>query len=608
MRAPAAPGQLGAIRIVGNRAIASDALAPALALHEAIGDGAAVDPYLLTLDTDRIRAAYIKRGFFAVTVTPSIETARSGVQTVVFTVSEGRRAAARVEIAGLPAELVPGAARSLVALADGAPFDYERYDAAKAPLAALVENAGYARALVRGTVVADPASAVATVRYEVVPGPRCRFGRIEIRGVAHDDLRGAVRARLRFAEGDRYARAALADSEAEIDALGRFSTVRVVADRSGTGADIPVTVELTEASRHEVHLGFGVGVEPITYEARVFGGGSLVPAAAPLITLATDARAAYTVERSDGKVEPKLRLLGSVQRLDLAWPGLRGEIEGGLDYQTVEAYTWTGGHVRIGLASPLGPRWLQARVGWLLQALAFGKFADELMGPAARDALGLGDGTHWVGAYQAAVVADLRDDPIEPHRGVYLAISGALGGSWAGGQATYQQVAPELRGYVPLAGSVLAARARLGEILGDVPPTERYYAGGTTSQRGFSERYLAPRATAAAPGCSDIGESTTVIGGAGLIETSIELRRQLVVVGGVPLGTTVFLDGADVRCRPGALSLGALQWAAGAGVWSKIAGLKVHVDVGYRLNRRELSGGPSAFGNFAWHIGVAETF
>ncbi len=66
-------GQLGEIRIVGNHAIASDALEPALALHEAIGDGAAADPYLLGVDTDRIRAAYLRLGFFAVAVTPAIE-------------------------------------------------------------------------------------------------------------------------------------------------------------------------------------------------------------------------------------------------------------------------------------------------------------------------------------------------------------------------------------------------------------------------------------------------------------------------------------------------------------------------------------------------------
>jgi outer membrane protein assembly factor BamA len=185
----AAAGWLGAIRIVGNRAIASDALESALALHEAIGDGAAVDPYLLGLDTDRIRAAYLRRGFFAVTVTPTVEQ-RGARQVVIFTIAEGRRAVSRVEITGLPPEVAAAAARALVGLGDGEPFDYDAYDAARQPLADLVENAGYAHVRVNGAVTADPGGAIAAVRYAVEPGPRWKAAR---RSVAPSRRRSSPR-------------------------------------------------------------------------------------------------------------------------------------------------------------------------------------------------------------------------------------------------------------------------------------------------------------------------------------------------------------------------------------------------------------------------------
>ena len=615
-RAPRAPDRLGAIRIVGNRAIASDALEPALALHEAIGDAAAADPYLLTLDTERIRAAYVKRGFFAVRVTPSVEAAPSGAQVVVFTVVEGPVARARVAITGLPPEVAPAAARALVELADGAPFNYDAYDAAKAPLGALLEDAGYARADVRASVDADPAGAIATVHYDVAPGPRCRFGAITVTG-ARGDLIAAVRARLRIATGERYSAAALAAAQTDLYELGRFSVVHVLPDRSSDGADVAITVELTEATRHELHAGIGVGIEPSAYEARARGGGSLVPAASPLVTLAADAQVAITFARADSAtpVAPKVRVLGSLQRIDFLRPRLRGEVEGGLDYQTVEAYTWAGVHARLGLASPLGVRWLQARIGWLIEELTFANFASEISSDSrasTRADLGL-EGTHRLGAYQASLVADLRDDPTEPHRGLYVAITASAGTPWAGGDLHYRQVMPEVRGYVAVAGIVIAARARVGAILGatpgDIPVTERYYSGGTSGQRGFSERYLSPRLRGERPGCADAGVSSTVIGGAGLIETGVELRRQLISLGGFPLGTNVFLDGADVTCRPEDLDPMHLQWAAGAGLWGKLAGLKVRTEIGYRLNRPVLFGGPSAFLNdFAWHIGIGETY
>jgi len=624
-RAPAA-GQLGAIRIVGNRAIASDELESALALHEAIGDGAAADPYLLGVDADRIRAAYLRRGFFAVTVTPAVES-RGGPQIATFTVAEGRRAVSRIEITGLPSDVAPAAARARVELGDGAPFDYDAYDAGKQPLAALVQGAGYAHARVDGAVTSDPTGAVAIVRYTVEPGPRCAFGAVRIGPLAvAPDLEAAVRARLPFAPGDRYAPGLLTAAQAEIYAIGRFSSVTVEPDRSSGGPVIDVVVELRPATRHQIHGGGGLGLEPLTYEVRGLAGGGLVPAAYPLVAAAVEARVAVTVPRgasTGGDVQPKLRLLGSLQQIDLLVPRLRGEIEGGFDYQTVEAYTWIGVHVRAGVGAPLGPRWLQARIGWLLEELAFtdiDPLIDSQTDPVAQTArqrLGL-TGSQRIGAYEASLVADLRDERIEPHRGLYAAVTAAVG-RYAGGEPRYLQVTPELRGYLSVGDTVIAVRARAGQILGDVPVTERYFSGGTSGQRGYSERQLAPRAVLTVDGCSDTGQgmpgapaSAIVIGGAGLIETGIELRRRIGSIGGVPVGVNLFLDGADVTCRASDVDPARLRWAVGVGLWGKIAGLKIRTDVGYRLNRKgpdDLSPGTSAFlDDFAWHLGIGETF
>jgi len=662
---------LSAIRIAGNRAIATAALEPALALHEAIADRAAIDPYLLTLDTERIRAAYLKRGFFDAKVTVRLEPAgrpadgaaggadsgsaggagsgsasgagsgaaggadsgsdrgRGGArgeapgnppadprgQVAVFTVVEGRRATTQVEIAGLPPELAPERARALVALDDGAPFDYDLYDAAKQPLRALVEDAGYAHVDVRARVDADPAAAVARVRYEIVPGVRCTFGAIRFTGAAGGALLDAVRARLRFATGDRYSAAALRDSQVEIYEIGRFAMVQVIADRSGGGAIVDVAVELSEANRHEVHGGFGFGFEPATYEPRVRGGGSYVPAALPLLTLGADARVAYTVPNSLelGKPELKTRAVVSAQYLDLFRPRLRGEAEVGADYQTVEAYTWTGEHVRLGLASPLGVPWLSLHIGWVLEHLSFSSLDPVLLSqwvascdPLATDcetaaqALGL-DHPQLRGAYQASLVADLRDSALDPHRGVYLGLPVTAGTPLAGGDLTYLQLTPELRGYLALAGTVIAARVRVGAIRGDVPVTERYYSGGTSGQRGYSDRQLSPKVT------SIDGSASRVVGGAALFETGLELRRPLGTLWAVPLGGNLFLDGGDVTRTVDELDPRHLSWAIGAGLWTRVGGpggIKIRVDVGYRLNRQD----SGTLANFTPHLGIGEAY
>ena len=621
---PTGTDYLDAIRIEGNRAVATGALEPALGLHEAIRDGAAVDPYLLAADTERIRIAYWKRGFFEARVTTRIE--RSGhAQTVVFAVVEGRRAATRVEIAGLPPELALPRDRALVELGDGAPFDYEAYDAGKLALKTAVEDAGYAHVEVPATVLADAAAATATVRYAIAAGVRSRFGAIRVTGTARPQLVTAVRRRLAFATGDRYSTTALERSQAQIYELGRFTTVQLVPDRSG-GETIDVTVELAEANRHEFHAGGGLGAEDGIYELRGRAGYSVVPASHPLLTAAIGLRGALTTP-DFGAIEPKARVLASLQRLDLFLPRVRGELAGGIDYQTVEAYTWTGETARLGLGAPLGPSWLQLHLGWLFQRVDFtlsGEQRDILAAspptcdplappcPTYGERLRITDAAgrtrrQILGAYQASIIADLRDNSLDPRRGAHLDLRATAGTRLAGGRLEYLQLTPELRGYVSLGDVVVAARARVGAILGDVPVTERYYSGGTTGQRGFAPRRLSPIAT----GIVDDQPRSVVIGGAGLIETGVELRRHLGTVWSLPIGANLFLDGGDVTETFEQLDPWNLYWAVGAGLWSKVLGdLKFHIDLGYRLNRTESDplSATTLRSKVAWQIGVGEAY
>src|SRR5262249_36210328 len=184
-------------------------------------DGAAelgADPYQLTGDAARIRTAYLERGYFAVDVQARV--ARSGdAQVAIFTVVEGSRAITALAISGLPLDVGDDQVRAILALRDGAPFDYRTYDDAKPRLIALLENAGYAHARLDAQVIADRAHGRAAVRLAFDPGPRCRFGEVSVDGV-DGVLAGAIRARLAFAPGERYAAAKLADSERAIFGLG----------------------------------------------------------------------------------------------------------------------------------------------------------------------------------------------------------------------------------------------------------------------------------------------------------------------------------------------------------------------------------------------------
>ena len=594
------PGEewLAELRLEGNRSLERDDLVPGLALNRNLDAGRGLDPYQLTVDRDRLRAAYVKAGFFEVSVTPRVDLV--GVeQHVVFVIVEGPRSKLQVEIQGLPPEVPRDKARALVALADGAPFDYDAYDEAKGALLALVENAGYPQVALEAAVVVDKARSVAVARYAFETGPRATFAQVSIDGVAPEsDLAGAIEGRLVFRRGDVYSATALADSQTAIYELGRFSTVRVEPDRTA-GALVPVRVSVTLATRHEIKAGFGLGYDPINVEARVRLGGSYVNAAHPLWSFGADFRPAVTVSHELQDPLYKIRALVSATRMELWRPRVRGELELSADYITVEAYTSKGPRFRAGVSAPLGAKWLTARVGWLIEYLKLTNV--EVIEPA-KTQLRLNEAQRR-GAYELSIVADKRDDSIDPHAGVFAQLRASYGTWLALGALDYLQLIPEVRGYVPLpAGMVLAARARYGVILGQVPVTERYYAGGANSQRGFADRRLSPG--------EPTEDDSVVVGGAALIETGIELRVPIATLAKIPIGTQIFLDGGDVTKTPGELDLldpVHFHWATGAGVYAKLGSVKIRIDVGYRLNRKG-AGEPQAGENFAFHLGVGEAF
>jgi len=593
------PPHVAAIRITGNQALETGTIVPALGLARELDEGRPIDPYVVTQDTNRIRAAYLKLGFFDVRVTPHVEQ-----QRVTFEVVEGRRSTIQLALPGLPPELPESRARELLELYDGTPFDYAAYDAAKPKLVAAIENLGYARVALDASVDADPAAAVAHVVFRVTAGPRCVFGEVQYPTALSPALREAAAGRITFARGERYSHTALEASQASLYELGRFTSVRLVP--AGSGGTVDVKLEASETPRHEVHGGGGVGYEPETYELRLRGGGSYVPEEHPLWALGLDGRVALTTPHNItlDQVEPKLKLLATVQRLDLFRPRLRADIEGGADYQTVEAYTWSGFHGRVGLSSPLGVDWLTGSASWQLEYLTFSDVSKALDAATIQE-LGL-DQPQRRGAFSESLVADGRDDKLDPHDGAYFELRLAEGTRAAGGDLTYFEVVPEVRGYLSLRSTVVAVRARYAAILGDVPVTERFYGGGAYGQRGFSERRLSPFRTGPVDGTLQ----TVVIGGAGQIDTSIDVRQPIFTLG-VPFGLEVFLDGGDVTEKPGDLHPSNLHWATGGGLYADIGGFKLRLDVAYRLNRKE-AGEPSpdsgTFAYFAWHLGLGDAF
>ena len=361
------PGEefLQAIKIEGNKSIDSKDLRAGLALRRVKKLGSSPDPYLVVIDGQRIKGEYLRRGFLEVDVRSRVER-KGDATTVIYTVQEGPRAKTRVMITGLPKDnpKLLEKVRDTLPIKDGEFFAYQPYDEAKERMLGVIEDAGYAHVQLNAHVIADRANHEAIVHLDYQVGPKCKFGTIDISGVG-EELEDAVRARLAFEPGDQYSSAAIAETQRAIYDMRRFSTVSVLPDKSD-GDVVNVRISLARSTRNELTLGGGVGMDPATYEIRARSGYQKIGWPFPLTDFSVDLRPAYAMLRDGGGYEPRIRAMTKLRRIDLFRPFMTGEVEGGYNYLTVEAYTSYGPRARLGLETPVVLKQLRLRGGWVI--------------------------------------------------------------------------------------------------------------------------------------------------------------------------------------------------------------------------------------------------
>jgi outer membrane protein assembly factor BamA len=212
-----------------------------------------------------------------------------------------------------------------------------------------------------------------------------------------------------------------------------------------------------------------------------------------------------------------------------------------------------------------------------------------------------------------SVIRDTRDDLVDPTTGTLLGSDTELAARALGSEVGYLKTFFQAFNFRPLRGAnstVLALGARLGLangfsrqveqdgdtiVVDDIPASERFYAGGDTTVRGFVYERLGTPET--------IDESGFPRGGHGVVVLNAELR---IPVRGV-LGAVVFLDGGNVFQTPGDIRLGELRGAAGFGFRYRSPLGPIRVDLGFKLDRRPLPTGelerPTAL-----HISLGQAF
>jgi translocation and assembly module TamA len=588
-----------ALEFRGVRSVDRSQLADRLATRSSscfIGcDVARLDQDELADDRLRIIAYYKERGWYRAEVQePIITVDGEGRVRVRLVVSEGSQArVSRIETPGL--EAATEALRELKrpALKVGARFTVEAYDGMRAQLLAALRSTGWALAAVKQEARILPGLEQVEVTYAVTPGPRLRFGAVEVVGTAQvAPAKVADQATLEVEPGALFDERALVRAQARVFNLGVFGGARVATGTPDLArGDIPVQVTVQEAPFQTLRAGPGVAFQSSRWEAQGLASWTHRNFLGDLRKLQLEARAGYawlpSADRQGlvGQLTAALEQPGALGRqVDLA-------IKLGGERSIEQSYAYWAARGRIATPLRLASRWTFTP-SYNLENYWVDAGFDSVGGTIPPQLQACNANRICLLSYLEQRLAwDGRDDPVETRSGLAAALTVQEGFRLGQNGYNYLRIAPEVSVYVPLGWrTVLAARLRIGGLVpinesGPASIVALFTSGGSNTVRGYGNQRLSPMV-------QQDGHWVPT-GGNGIFEASIELRQQL----GKVLGLVVFVDVGNVTeasYSPGewrkVFTPAALQPTAGLGLRYRTPFGPVRFDTGVRLPTNFSSG------------------
>lgn len=224
---------------------------------------------------------------------------------------------------------------------------------------------------------------------------------------------------------------------------------------------------------------------------------------------------------------------------------------------------------------------------------------------------------------------DGRNNPVAATRGTYLTADGEVASRRLGSEVGYVKTSFQASTFRPMdarATNVLAFRGQLGlargfarevrsigddgqpvvSIVRNLPISQRFFAGGSTTVRGFQVDRLGiyePQCMPAGTICGVIDPTTGLsVGGNGVVVANAELRHvlkpRLAVVG--------FADTGNVFATASDIDLSRLRTALGFGVRYNSPLGPIRVDVGFKLNRLTIN--EKRERGWEYHLSIGEAF
>ena len=410
------------------------------------------------------------------------------------------------------------------------------------------------------------------VTFQPDTGPKADIGPITFSGLK-DMNESFVRQRLLIHQGDPFSPQAIEKARVDLSSIGVFSVVRAdPASALDPEGQLPITFDLTERPLHAVDFGLGYSTDLGAnftagwHDRNLFGN-------AEQLNLTASYQAG-----GDAVVHPGYQASAQFLKPDFLARDQQLELDLTAVKQDLQAYDQTALLEKIALNRKLSPH-------WTVSLGLSGEQESILQEDVTRH-------YNLVGI-PASLKYDSTNSMLDPTQGIRAAVMLTPTESLGTPNATFLLAQVSGSTYLDFfdnGRSVLALRGLVGQASGvgvfDIPPDQRFYAGGSATVRGYRYQTLGPQFPDEKP-----------TGGTAISTATVELRQR--ILGNY--GVVGFVDVGQVSANGAPFSS---EWHAGAGVGARYYTSigPIRLDVAVPLNK--LPGGDS----FELYIGIGQAF
>jgi outer membrane protein assembly complex protein YaeT len=521
--------------------------------------------------------------------------------------------------------------RSVVASATGTPYYEPRVVADREAVVLEYRNRGFAAATVVVRPTPTPDGSRADLVFQVTEGQQTIVDHVLIVGNIRTDQR-VIQRELLLQPGKPLGQEDLIESQRRLGALGLFRRIRIEElSHGGAASDVLVTVEESAATTFSYGGGLegsrllrtgagGQAREQFEFAPRGFfdvgrrnlGGKNR---SADLYTRLSLRPSAGTAGAGDGSRFgfEEYRVVGTYREPRAFGVNADFSFTAAVEQGARSSFNFARKGINAEMVRRLGPGLRTSG------RYSFGttRTFDERLSPEDQSRIDRIFTQVRLSTIAGAISRDTRDDVLDPERGTFVSAEGTIAARALGGQVGF--IKSYLQGFwfrrLPVQRRVVfASRLAIGVANGfprtvtatdiegqpvtltveDLPASERFFAGGDTTIRGFALDSVGAPNTISATGFPR--------GGNALLVANAELR--------VPVwkdfGAAVFIDGGNVFDRTTEFDFGELRGSTGFGLRYRSPIGPIRFDVGFKMDRRAVAGGTES--PRALHFSIGQAF